>query len=133
MSAEAYENMKLKPSFDHLLDKHVAAGCLLPRWAPEGTFAFDLDRYVEWRAAEEGVDTVCKRGDGRPFNAKAAASALPEDAAAAVSAADLVGSGDGVKRWGVIAKRGSGRGLFGNRKWKVRLTHGIPLDSLLLF
>ena len=135
MSAEAYDNMKPKPSFDHLLDKHVTASCLLPRWASSGTFDFDLDKYVEWRASEEGIatDQLCKRGEGRAFNAKAPAGDLPEDAAAAVSAAELVGSGGvDAKKWGVMSKRGSGRGLFGNRKWKVRSLGNKKEDGIKL-
>eukprot|EP00617_Octactis_speculum_P019906 CAMPEP_0185761650 /NCGR_PEP_ID=MMETSP1174-20130828/20599_1 /TAXON_ID=35687 /ORGANISM="Dictyocha speculum, Strain CCMP1381" /LENGTH=431 /DNA_ID=CAMNT_0028442987 /DNA_START=30 /DNA_END=1322 /DNA_ORIENTATION=+ len=123
MSAEAYDNMKLKPSFDHLLDKHAPGGSLLPRWSPvAGTFDFDLDRYIEWRAEDEGVskDTLCPRGRGRAFN-NTTGGEVPDEVPA-VSAADMLGSTDQLERkWGVVSKRGSGRGLFGNRKWKEKL------------
>lgn len=36
MSAEAYENMNLKPDFSHLANKHAPVASLLPRWDPKG-------------------------------------------------------------------------------------------------
>ena len=138
MRREAYEAMNLKPSFAHLPHKHLAPEAMLPRWG--GTFEFDLDAYVEWRAREEGVDmaTVCPRGAGRAFDAAAAAAsqaaalaaasgdgadgggAADADSSGAISAPELVAAG-GVLMQGVVRKRGSGRGLFSTVRWKPKL------------
>jgi len=152
MSAETYDNMKLKPDFSHLADKHIPPDSMLPRWSSGGnggvvgSFEFDIDEYVEWRAREENVPagSLCPRGQGRAFAASSAESALDSvgndgtGASSRISAAELLGvskaapsdgvdgGGDGdatqeVSKAGVVSKQGSGRGLFGNHKWKEKL------------
>ena len=117
-NAEAYNNMKLRPDYSHLAGKHAPTECMLPLWG--GTFDFDLDEYVEWRAKEEGVE-VCPRGQGRRFDPSATGD---EDAMSVtgVSAAELLlDEAEPVAKQGSCSKQGSGRGIFGNRKWKTKL------------
>ena len=101
------------------------------RWG--GTFQFDLDEYIEWRAREEGVDpaTVCARGAGKAYDAAkgaaAAAAAVSEAAAGGggagtgISAPEILGAEGGALRKGTASKRGSGRGLFSSVRWKPKL------------
>lgn len=130
MSAEAYGNMKLMPSFAHLRET-LPLESIMPRWDSKGTFDFDLDAYVEWRAREEGIppERLCRRGEGRAFTGssqQASEDAMNGDVKR-LSALELVGSDalasaeSEIRKWGEIQKRGSGRGLFGNRKWKTKL------------
>lgn len=115
---------------------------MLPRWG--GTLAFDLDEYIEWRAREEGVDvaTLCLRGAGKAFDAKAAAAAQ-EAAMAAASGASEGGGGGGVSapellaeggalKHGAVSKRGSGKGLFSTVRWKPKLLVLTP-EALAYF
>ena len=126
MAREAYEAMVLKPSFSHL-SQHIPPESMLPRWG--GTFQFEIDEYVEWRAREEGVppSKLCPRGAGRKFDtAKAAAAAAAAVAEASggggggLSVVDLLAEG-GVMRKGRVSKRGGGRGLFASVRWKTKL------------
>jgi hypothetical protein len=138
MSTAAYESMVLKPSHSHLPKHDLPEASRLPHWA-NGTFEFDVDEYIEWRAKEEGIDlkTLCARGNGRAFNAKAAA------AAAAAALKESMGGGEGAAaievitakaliegdadagasavKHGGVSKRGSGRGLFSTTRWKRKL------------
>lgn len=131
MRRETYEAMVLKPSFAHLAHKHIAPEHMLERWG--GSYAFDIDEYVERRADQEGIaqDQVCQRGHGRPFDAAAAAAlqaaALAEatggdnsSAEMIISAVEMIAVGN-VRRQGVAKKRGSGRGLFATVRWKPKL------------
>ena len=130
--------MVLKPSHSHLPKHDLPEASRLPHWA-NGTFEFDVDEYIEWRAKEEGIDlkTLCARGNGRAFNAKAAA------AAAAAALKESMGGGEGAAaievitakaliegdadagasavKHGGVSKRGSGRGLFSTTRWKRKL------------
>lgn len=118
MSARSYAAMKLKPDFSHLREKHAPASSLLPRWDKQGTLDFDLDAYIEWRAREEGVE-VCGRGAGRAFGAGDDDAAMNAAGAGRLSLEELMSDDEaGVLKHGAIDKRGSGRGVFGNRKWK---------------
>merc|ERR1711871_445988 len=54
MAKETYDNMILKPSFDHLPEKHVSPANLLKEWG--GSLEFDMNAYIEWRAVEEGLE-----------------------------------------------------------------------------
>ncbi len=129
MAREAYENMKLRPDFGHLLKgKERAIGAesdALERWG--GALAFDLDAYVAWRAADEGVAaTLAAAGEGRAFDA--AAAAVADEAAmnamgasGHVTAPALLADAEAVRTHGVLRKRGSGRGLFATTRWKAKL------------
>ena len=130
MAKSAYEAMVLKPSFAHL-PGHIDAACMLRRWG--GELDFDLDAYVEWRAAEEGIAIadVCARGGGRAYDKRAA------EAASVQAARESLASGGGgtitakalcgadadppPRKHGVASKRGSGSGLFSTLRWKAKL------------
>ena len=128
--------MVLRPSFAHL-PRSIAPECMLERWG--GTLAFDLDAYVEWRAAEEGIELerVCARGGGRAFEPERAA-ANSEDSmneslhggSVTITARALIhGEADdsdgsaGVRaKWhAAVEKRGSGKGYFSTTRWKPKL------------
>ena len=100
MSREAYEAMVLKPSFSHLGAHGIPNECMLRRWSSHGTFAFDVDEYIEWRAREEGVDLadICPRGHGRAFDVKAAAKLQ----AAALSESMQAAGGSGISAKALI-------------------------------
>jgi hypothetical protein len=130
MRREAYAAMVLKPSFAHL-------GAVMPResmlqqWG--GELAFDLDEWLEWRAKEEGVPTgeLCPRNQGRAFDPAATAAAsgdAMEDSlransigARALLSGEVGASGTPPRLHGAVDKRGSGRGMFGNVRWKSKL------------
>ena len=130
MRREAYAAMVLKPSFAHL-------GAVMPResmlqqWG--GELAFDLDEWLEWRAKEEGVPTgeLCPRNQGRAFDPAATAAAsggamagsLRADtiSARALLSGEVGASGAPPRLHGAVDKRGSGRGMFGNVRWKPKL------------
>lgn len=133
MSRESYEAMVLKPSFAHLSGV-APRGSLLTQWG--GELDFDLDEYISWRAAEEGVsEGVCPRGQGAAYAPKAVdGSALSEAEASsrdivesggvtakALLAGELSESGAPPRRHGEVEKRGSGRGLFRTVRWKPKL------------
>lgn len=147
MRAETYEAMVLKSSFSHLPTHYIEREQMLPRWG--GTRQFDIDEYVEWRAAEEGVDlsALCPRGAGRAFDPKSAANSLAAARAAAageevggegaagvggaVTAPDFISEAGAVKH-GPVSKRGSGRGLFSTIRWKSKLLVLTP-EALAYF
>lgn len=130
MRREAYAAMVLKPSFAHL-GAVMPRGSMLQQWG--GELAFDLDEWLEWRAKEEGVPTeeLCPRNQGRAFDpaAKAAASgdamtdSLRADSidARALLSGEVGASGAPPRLHGAVDKRGSGRGMFGNVRWKPKL------------
>jgi hypothetical protein len=115
LSAELNKRLILKSGFSHLKGKHIAPENMLSVWDPSGTFDFDLDEYVEWRAREEGVaeHEICPRGMGRQYYASMAE--LP------ISAAHLLRGGDQVVKHGPARKQGSGLGILSSRKWKTKL------------
>ena len=138
MRREAYESLVLKPSFGHLPGV-MPRSSMLTQWG--GELDFDIDKWVEWRAREEGVaaEALCPRGGGRRFDPKAAAAAAEEAMADSLGAggggsvnakallAGEFGSATGggtpqpPRRHGTVEKRGSGRGLFGTVRWKPKL------------
>lgn len=129
MRREVYESMVLKPSFAHL-PSAIPKASMLRRWG--GDLDFDIDAWVEWRAAEEGVDAsqLCGRGEGRRFDPKVAAAAAEAAMADSLSASDITAqkllagevgsSGRAPRLHGKVDKRGSGRGLFGTVRWKPK-------------
>lgn len=130
MRREAYDAMVLRPSFAHLVGVMPRAS-MLRQWG--GDLDFDIDSWVEWRAAQEGVppSMLCPRQHGRAFDPAAAATAS-EDAMAdslragslgarALLAGEVGGSGAPPRLHGVVEKRGSGRGMFGSVRWKSKL------------
>lgn len=118
-SKEIFDRLKLKSSFKHLKkDDYVKPESLLSHWDPEGTFEFDLDRYVEWRAREEGLplDRICAKGQGRLYHAKS-------ELERAVSSQELLGTVEGrekIIKHGCVEKRGSGMGMFSSTRWKSK-------------
>ena len=130
MRREAYAAMVLKPSFAHLAAV-MPRGSMLQGWG--GELAFDLDEWLEWRAKEEGVPTaeLCPRNQGRAFDPAARAAASGEAMADSLHAGSIgarallsgeVGtSGAPPRLHGAVEKRGSGRGMFGNVRWKPKL------------
>lgn len=129
MSADAYNNMKLKPDFKHLKkEKYLPTTSMLSSWDKEGTLEFDLDAYVEWRAKEEGFDLkdICPRGQGRSYDPEVQNAMEGLDR---VSSKELLGApsspesegGRSIVKHGPAKKRGSGRGMFANTKSKTKL------------
>ena len=130
MRREAYAAMVLKPSFAHL-GAVMPRGSMLQQWG--GELAFDLDEWLEWRAKEEGVPTeeLCPRNQGRAFDPAATAAAsgdamadsLRADSidARALLSGEVSASGAPPRLHGAVDKRGSGRGMFGNVRWKPKL------------
>ena len=130
MRREAYAAMVLKPSFAHL-GAVMSRGSMLQQWG--GELAFDLDEWLEWRAKEEGVPTeeLCPRNQGRAFDPAATAAAsgdamtdsLRADSidARALLSGEVGASGAPPRLHGAVDKRGSGRGMFGNVRWKPKL------------
>ena len=130
VSKEIFDRLKLKSSFKHLKKEgYVEPASLISHWDPEGTFDFDLDRYVEWRAEEEGVplDQICARGQGRSYNAKS-------EMERAVSLFELLGTADNrekILKHGSVEKKGSGVGLFASSRWKPKFLVLAP--GMLLY
>lgn len=124
MNKEVYENMHLKPSFAHLKD-FISDENRLSVWDKNGTFQFDLDKYVEWRAKEEGIpiEEVCPRGLGRTYSA--ASSSMLLSTAALLSNEEARHAAHVIK-YGTGYKRGSGVGLFSSTRWKAKLLVVIP-------
>lgn len=129
VSEEIFGRLKLKPSFKHLKkDGYVAPDSLLPNWDKEGTFRFDLDEYVEWRAKEEGIplSKVCPRGQGRKYDGNILFSMN-----ITVSLEEVMGTPEKKERViksGWAEKQGSGMGLFSSNRWKSKylvLTPGV--------
>ena len=130
MRREAYAAMVLKPSFAHL-GAVMPRGSMLQQWG--GELAFDLDEWLEWRAKEEGVPTeeLCPRNQGRAFDPAATAAAsgdamadsLRADSidARALLSGEVSASSAPPRLHGAVDKRGSGRGMFGNVRWKPKL------------
>ena len=130
MRREAYAAMVLKPSFAHL-PAVMPRGSMLQEWG--GDLAFDVDEWLEWRAKEEGVPAaeLCPRNQGRAFDPAARAAASGEAMADSLRAGSIgarallsgeVGaSGTPPRLHGAVEKRGSGRGMFGNVRWKPKL------------
>lgn len=120
VSDELWSRLKLKSSFAHLkAGNHVAPSSLLPEWDKEGTFSFDLDEYVEWRAQEEGIslDQICPRGQGRKYNG------IFSFAPPSLTMENIMGTAekqDGVIQEGWVEKQGSGLGLFSSNRWKSK-------------
>jgi PH domain len=120
VSIEAFNRLNLKSNFSHLKrDGHVDPASLLPHWDNQGTFRFDLDEYVEWRAKEEGIafGRIPHRGGGRSYESKS----NPEDFGLTTMA--LLGSPEArlnVIKMGWVDKRGSGAGLFASNRWKSK-------------
>ena len=130
MRREAYAAMVLKPSFAHL-SAVMPRRSMLQQWG--GELAFDLDEWLEWRAKEEGVPTeeLCPRNQGRAFDPAATAAAsgdamadsLRADSidARALLSGEVSASSAPPRLHGAVDKRGSGRGMFGNVRWKPKL------------
>lgn len=128
MSAEIFSRLKLKANFTHLKnDGYVEPDSLLPVWDKQGTFRFDLDEYVEWRAREEGIplSQICPKGEGRTYDG------TPGGMNHVVSLQEILGTEEGKAKviksgWG--EKQGSGMGLFSSSRWKSKylvLTPGL--------
>ena len=119
VSEELWSRLKLKSSFAHLkAGGHVAPASLLPEWDKEGTFYFDLDMYVEWRAQEEDIsmDALCARGEGRKY--EGIFSFNPS-----LTLENLLGTPEkreNVLKRGWVEKQGSGLGLFASNRWKSK-------------
>ena len=120
VSEELWSRLKLKSSFAHLkAGGYVDPSSLLPEWDKEGTFYFDLDMYVEWRAQEEGisVDRLCQRGQGRTYDGIFSISPP------ALTMEQLMGTPEkreNVLKKGWVEKQGSGLGLFATNRWKSK-------------
>jgi hypothetical protein len=139
MAKETYENMVLKPNYDHLPNDHVSPANLLKQWG--GSLDFDIDAYIRWRADEEGladslpsimdpasirtfdgVVTDVSAADAGGDSAGSTEGGL-ESAFSGINAATLkqLEGNDGVTRMGSVQKRGSGVGMFASVKWKAKL------------
>jgi PH domain len=120
VSIEAFNRLNLKSNFCHLKqDGHVDPASLLPHWDKEGTFRFDLDEYLEWRAKEEGIalSRIPPCGGGRAYEIES----KPEDFG--LTTMSLLGCPEArqsVIKMGWVDKRGSGVGLFASNRWKSK-------------
>jgi PH domain len=159
MPIESYQRLNLYSSCSPLQNV-VDNANRLPQWDNKGTFQFDFDEYVEWRAREEGV-AVIGRGEGRQSSGQhgdgsAAANGTggisitdvisAADAAAAAVTSSSEGSSDSgswtsassasrvltVLRHGRAQKRGSGKGLFKSHQWKEKYL-AVLGDGFLLY
>ena len=132
MSEEMYSRLNVKSNTGHLQKEgYMTTDNLLPEWDPQGTFHFNLDDYVDWRAHEERDmirpdQTVCPQGQGRSYKGK-----LEIPQASVLTTKQLLGSPEArenVMKSGWADKRGSGLGLFASNRWKrkfVILTQGL--------
>ena len=123
VSTEAFNRLNLQSNFGYLKrDGHVDPKYLLPEWDKEGTFHFDLDAYVEWRAKEEGiaVNQLPPRGGGRSYELQT--NNNPDDFG--LSTLALLGTPESLQnnviKMGWMEKRGSGMGLFATNRWKSK-------------
>ncbi|CAB9515766.1 expressed unknown protein [Seminavis robusta] len=122
VSAEVFSRLKLKPNFVHLKrDGYVDPESILPEWDKAGTFQFDLDEYVEWRAKQEGIplSQIPPRGQGRSYSSFSDNN--PADFGLTTEA--LLGSPEKrqeVIKMGWMEKRGSGMGMFSSFRWKTK-------------
>jgi len=116
MAKETYENMLLMPNFAHL-PEHIEPSSTLREWG--GDLDFDLEAYVAWRAAEEGLelsqDQLPRRYDSY---ATPVDTAEEENPLAGVASASLK---DVASKMATVSKRGSGVGMFASYKWKDKL------------
>lgn len=122
MSKESYERIHMNANFKPLA-KEIGEENMLSIWNKNGTFQFDLDKYIEWRAQEENVTVTVLPGQGRSYTAAVANDAIP--------ITDVVNNNTQKQpqdnepwrnaiKMGVCRKRGSGRGLFATTKWKTK-------------
>lgn len=125
---DVYDKMTLSSSFNKL-EAFISPENRLVEWG--GLLNFDVDEYVEWRAAQEGIDlaSVCARNCGRGFNDEGVSLATLNEIDSAssetLSATALInGENDGwpkPAKYGEVAKRGSGKGYLSTTRWKSKL------------
>lgn len=124
MAKETYDNMKLKPNFNHL-PKYLPPASILKAWG--GELEFDIEAYIQWRAKEEGVvvDPVAVRtfGDAASVagSAKETKEANPMESVTSAALKEQLDDEPTLGKMGVVQKKGSGVGLFASSKWKKKL------------
>ena len=130
MRRETFEAIQLHTSYAGL-QRYLPDGARLPQWGGGG-FDFDSERYIAWRAAEEGVaEGAAAEAEGagaagavRRYekNAGAAAEDAMNDGGSELSLLELLEDEEhppllvSKDTW----KCGSGSGWFSNTKWKQK-------------
>lgn len=120
MDEEAYNNMNLSPNFNHL-SKFISNENLLKEYG--GELEFSIEKYIRWRAEEEGVLDLI---DSIPL--KRYADYIKDSSADDDSQKPLVMSSLQIsqlehkpRKIGSILKKGSGFGVFSRKTWKKKL------------
>mmetsp|Transcript_58285 Transcript_58285/g.138733 ORF Transcript_58285/g.138733 Transcript_58285/m.138733 type:complete len:462 (-) Transcript_58285:131-1516(-) len=125
MSKEAYEALLLRTDFSHL-PSHLPASSIIKEWG--GEVEFDLEKYIAWRAKEEGI--TIDRSHVRRFEASDSFGDQIEDDSpesfAGISSAALARWDPAPLKMGAVEKQGSGQGWFGTNKWKGKLLAAGP-------
>jgi len=124
MSKESYEALILRTDYTHL-PKHLPKSSILKEWG--GEVEWDLGKYVEWRAKEEGV--TLDPANVRRFDPTASQDEAMTDMTESfksISAAALQKWDPAPAKMGPVEKQGSGQGWFATTKWKTKLLSAGP-------
>ena len=119
MDEEAYNNMLVKADFSHLLENYVTKENLPIECG--GELIFDVKKYVQWRAAEEGVSINYE--EFRRYDATNTAQASELDMKQSLmqtTSQQLINGEMKPTKHGILSKQGSGKGFFANYKWKEK-------------
>jgi hypothetical protein len=119
MDAESYNNMLIKPDTSHL-SQYIDKENLLKEFG--GELEFDVKKYIDWRASEEGVEidyNNIKRYDATNVSKISETDMTSQ----LMQTTSLQLSEDEIKplKFNILSKQGSGVGLFANYKWKDKL------------
>jgi len=119
MDEEAYNNMLVKPDFSHLLQNYVTKENLPVECG--GELVFDVKKYVQWRADEEGVNVnyeEFRRYD--PTNTAQVSELDMKQSLMQTTSHQLIHGEMKPTKHGILSKQGSGKGFFANYKWKEK-------------
>ena len=126
MEEEAYNNMLVKPDYSHIITQNYVSKENLPKECG-GDFEFDVKKYVEWRANEEGVNV--NYDDIRRYDPKNSAQISEMDMKLSLlqtTSLQLVQGELKPTKQGILQKQGSGKGFFSNYKWKEKFVSVGP-------
>jgi PH domain len=110
------------------LKNYLSKDNMLPHWGAGGSFSFDIDEYIRWRAHKEGVTHLITNITPRRYDpAQASASSAEGDDEAMkqmyvqMTSAEVKNNDPAPAKLSSVWKKGSGKGFFANTKWKEKL------------
>lgn len=144
MPKEVFENIELRADFKHL-PNYISKENMLVEWG--GSFKFDFNEYIKWRAAEEGVSDLLVGLQPRRYDAKADAIDIAKipitdlnrglvdiySRHCHLTCQKLVQYQPSVRKYGVLWKVGSGKGFSTVRWTKKMLFVGGPTGVAIYF